>query len=215
MVDKFWTDIILVISSRRGIISVAIGGKGNRGTNEVIIRIVIIVVFRISIRVVVVVAIGIIIDIIFTIVIIVDGNIVAETEAPLAIVIFGVAFGCGIKLAFGRGEGTFIIRLKRIMIVVFEIIINVVFGIVIAVLVVIIVYREDSTLSGRTPAIGIIIVRDKTKSPIIIGIRVLDTAVINHCHLTTIFSFYYFHFQKHKKRPARDSLFSEIILGEA
>ena len=54
MTDKFWADIILVISSRRGIISVAIGGRGSRGTNVVTIRIVIIVVFRISTRVIVV-----------------------------------------------------------------------------------------------------------------------------------------------------------------
>ena len=63
------------------------------------------------------------------------------------------------------------------MIVAFEIIINVVFGIMIAVLVVIIVIREDSTLSGRTPAVGIIIVGDEAKGPIIVGNRVLDTAV--------------------------------------
>ena len=62
--------------------------------------------------------------------------------------------------------------------VAFEIIINVVFGrIVIVVVVVIIVNREDSTLYGRTPAVGIIIVGDEAKGPIIVGIRVLDTAV--------------------------------------
>ena len=65
MADKFWTHhIILVISSRRGIISVAIRGSGSRGTNEVTIIIVIIVFFKIS-TTVVVVAVGIIIDVIF------------------------------------------------------------------------------------------------------------------------------------------------------
>ena len=63
------------------------------------------------------------------------------------------------------------------MVVAFEIIINVVFGIVIAVLGVIIVSREESTLSSQTPAVGIIIVRDEAKGPIIAGNRVLDTAV--------------------------------------
>ena len=62
------------------------------------------------------------------------------------------------------------------MVVVVGIIINVVFGIVIVV-VVVIVNCEDSTLSGRTPAVGIIIVGDEAKGPIIVGIRVLDTAV--------------------------------------
>ena len=101
MADKFRADIILVISSRRGIISVAIGGRGSGGTDFVTILIVIIVVFRISTKVVV--AVGIIIDVIFGTVIIVDGNIMAEAEAPLVIVIFGVAFGCVSKLASGRG----------------------------------------------------------------------------------------------------------------
>ena len=65
MADKFRTHhIIRIISSRRGIIGVAIGGRGSRGTNEVTIRIFIIVVFRIS-TTVVVVAVGIIIDVIF------------------------------------------------------------------------------------------------------------------------------------------------------
>ena len=63
------------------------------------------------------------------------------------------------------------------MIVAFEIIINVVFGIVIAVLVVIVVNLEDSTLPGQTPAVGTIIVGDKAKGPIIVGIRALDTSV--------------------------------------
>ena len=65
MADKFRTHhIILVISSRRGIISVAIGGRGSRGTDEVAILIVIVVVFRISTRVIVV-AVGIIIVVVF------------------------------------------------------------------------------------------------------------------------------------------------------
>ena len=123
MTDKFRTyHIILVISSRRGIISVAIGGRGSRGTNEIAIRIVIIVVFRISTTIVV--AVGIIIDIIFGTVIIVDGKIMAEAEAPFAIVILGVAFGCS-RLA--SGEGTVMSHLKSRMVVAFEIIINVVF----------------------------------------------------------------------------------------
>ena len=64
------------------------------------------------------------------------------------------------------------------MVVVVGIIINVVFGIVIVVVVVVVVVNcEDSTLSGRTPAVGIIIVRDEAKGPIIVGNRVLDTAV--------------------------------------
>ena len=62
------------------------------------------------------------------------------------------------------------------MIVAFEIIISVVFGIVIVV--VVIINCEDSTLSGRTPAVGIIIVGDEAKGPIIVGNRVLDTAVV-------------------------------------
>ena len=69
MADKFRTDIILVISSRRCIISVAIRGRGSVGTNEVTILIVIIVFFRIS-STVVVVAVGIIIDVIFGFVVI-------------------------------------------------------------------------------------------------------------------------------------------------
>ena len=65
MADKFRTHhIILVISSRRGIISVAIGGRGNRGTDEVTILIVIVVVFRISTRIIVV-PVGIIIVVVF------------------------------------------------------------------------------------------------------------------------------------------------------
>ena len=61
------------------------------------------------------------------------------------------------------------------MIVAFEIIIDVVFGRI--VIVVVVVNCEDSTLSGRTPAVRIIIVRDEAKGPIIVGIRVLNTAV--------------------------------------
>ena len=59
------------------------------------------------------------------------------------------------------------------MVVVVGIIINVVFGIVI---VVVVVNCEDSTLPGQ-PDVGIIIVRDEAKGPIIVGNRVLDTAV--------------------------------------
>jgi len=63
---------------------------------------------------------------------------------------------------------------RIIMVVVVGIIIDVVFGIVIVVVVV--VNCEDSTLSGQ-PAVGIIIVGDEAKGPIIVGIRVLDTVV--------------------------------------
>ena len=64
------------------------------------------------------------------------------------------------------------------MVVVVGIIINVVFGIRISgVGVLVVVNREDITLSGRTPAVGIIIVGDNAKGPIIVGNRVLDTAV--------------------------------------
>ena len=80
---------------------------------------------------------------------------------------------------FASGEGTVIIRsrVKKMMIVAFEIIIDVVFGRIVIVVVVVVVNCEDSTLSGRTPAVGIIIVGDKAKGPIIVGIRVLDTTV--------------------------------------
>ena len=103
MADKFWTHhIILVISSRRGIISVAIGGRGIGGTDFVTILIVIIVVFRISTKVVV--AVGIIIDVIFGTVIIVDGKI-TEAEAPLVIIIVGVLVGRSIKIRLASGRG--------------------------------------------------------------------------------------------------------------
>ena len=171
MADKFRTHhIILVNSSRRGIISVAIGGSGSRGTYEVTILIVIIVGIRISttvVVVVVVVAVGIIIDVIF-------GFFVIGINDG---VIFGFAFGCSIKIMFASGKGTVIIRsrVKKMLIVAFEIIIDVVFGRI--VIVVVVVNCEDSTLSGRTPAVGIIIVGDEAKGPIIVGNRVLDTAV--------------------------------------
>ena len=116
-------DIIHSISSRRGIISVAIRRSGDGGTKHVAILIVIIVVFRITTRVVVIV--GIIINVVFGIVIIVGGNIVVEAKAPLAIVILCFVFGCSIRLA--SGGGTVIIRLRKIMIVAFEIISNIVF----------------------------------------------------------------------------------------
>ena len=60
------------------------------------------------------------------------------------------------------------------MVVVVGIIIDVVFGRIVIV-VVVVVNCEDSTL--WTPAVGIIIVGDEAKGPIIIGSRVLDTAV--------------------------------------
>ena len=92
------TLFLLLISSRRSIVSVAI--RGSEGTDFVAIHIVIIVVFRIRIRVVVV-TVGIIIDVIFGIVIIVHGNTTAAAKAPLVIVIVGVVFGCRIRLASG------------------------------------------------------------------------------------------------------------------
>jgi len=49
----------------------------------------------------------------------------AAAKPPLVIVIFGVAFGCSIGL-FSDG-GTVVIHLRRMMIVVFEVIIDVVF----------------------------------------------------------------------------------------
>ena len=142
--------IILVISSRRGIISVAIGGRGSGGTNEVTILIVIIVVFRISTRFVV--AVGIIITVDF-------GFLIGINDG--VIVIFGVVFGCSIKIWFAFVEGTVIIRSrmkKKMMIVAFEIIIDVVFGIVI--------YCEGLTLN---PAVRIIIIGviEEAKGPII------------------------------------------------
>ena len=89
MADKFRTDIILVISSRRGIISVAIGGSGSESTDFIAIHIVIIVVFRISTTIVVTKGIIISVDFGFFVIIIDDG------------VVFGVAFGCSIRLASG------------------------------------------------------------------------------------------------------------------
>ena len=53
------------------------------------------------------------------------------------------------------------------MVVVVGIIINVVFGRIVIVVVVVVVNCEDSTLSGRTPAVGIIIVGDEANGPII------------------------------------------------
>ena len=159
MTDKFRTHhIILVISSSRGIISVAIGGSGSRGTYEVTIRIVIIVVFRIS-TTVVVVAFGIIIDVIF-------GFFVIGINDSV-IVIFGIAFGYSIKIRIASGEGTVIIhsRMKKMMIVAFEIIINVIFGIVI--------YREGPT----RPPVRIIIVVDEAKGPIIVERRIVVVVV--------------------------------------
>jgi len=157
MADKFRTDIILIISSRRGIISVAIGGSGSRGTYEVTILIVIIVVFRISTKVVV--AVGIIIDVIF-------GFFVIGINDGV-IVIFGVAFGYSIKIRIASGEGTVIIhsRMKKMMIVAFEVIINVIFRILI--------YREGPT----HPPVRIIIVVDEAKGPIIMERRIVVVVV--------------------------------------
>ena len=115
---------------------------------------------RISTRVVVVVAVRIIVNVIFGIVIIIDG-----------IIIFGVAFGCGIRLASGKDQGTVIIHLKRRMIVAVEIIISVVFGIII----IIIENGEGPTLK---PVDLIIIVSDEANGPIIMGGRVLGRSVV-------------------------------------
>ena len=76
--------------------------EGNGGTNEVTILITIIVVFRISTKVVI--AFRMIIVVVFGIVIIVGGNIVAAVNTPLGVVIFGVPFGCCIRLASVRGR---------------------------------------------------------------------------------------------------------------
>ena len=164
MADKFRTDIILIISSRRGIVSVAIGGRGIGGTNEVTVLIVIIVFFRNS--TIVVVAAGIVIGVVFGIISIVDGNIIV-----------GVAFGRSIRLASGWDTAVVIILERNIMVVVVGIIINVVFGIVIFVVVVVVVVNcKGPTLN---PAVRIIIVgvSDEAKGPIISGVRDLDAAV--------------------------------------
>ena len=134
MADKFRTDIIVVITSRRGIISVAIRGSGSRGTNEVTILIVIIVFFKIS-TTVVVVAVGIIIDVIF-------GFFVIGIND--SVVISGVAFSCRVR-AFSKGTVIIRSRVKKMMIVAFEIIIDVVFG---RIVIVVVVNCEDNTLSG-------------------------------------------------------------------
>ena len=94
----------------------------------------------------------------------------AAAEAPLVIVIFGVAFGCSIRLA--SGEGTVIIRSrKKMMIVAIKIIIDVVFGIEIVV-VVVVVNCEGPTLSCLTlsPVVRMIIVGviDEAKGSIIV-----------------------------------------------
>ena len=156
MADKFRADIILIISSKRGIIIVAIGGSGGRGTNKVTILHVIIVVFRIS-TTVVVVAIGIIIDVVFGFVVIItfgfldDAVAIMDTTIVVSFIV-GFAFGCRVIRA--SGWGTVIIHLrKEMMIVAFEIIISVVFGIVIVVVVV--VNGEGPTLN---PVVWIIIV---------------------------------------------------------
>ena len=153
MVDKVWPHHIILVISRRGIISFPIRGRGSRGTNEVNILIVIIIVFRISTKVVV--DVGIIIVVVFRIIIVVDGNVVVAAKAPLDIVIFGVVFSYSIRLASSRGRGTVIIRLRKEMkMVTFEIIINVVFGNLIAAIVVV-VNCEGPTLN---PAVWIIII---------------------------------------------------------
>ena len=137
-----------------------------------------------------VVVVGIIINVVFGIVVVFvvivnceDSTLSGRTTAVGIIIvrdkakgpiIVGIAFFCSIRLA--SDGGTVIIRLRRMMIVAFEIIIDVVFGRIVIV-VVVVVNCEDSTLSGRTPAVGIIIVGDKAKGPIIVGNRVLDTAV--------------------------------------
>ena len=144
--------ILIIISSRRGIISIAIGGRGRGGTNEVTMHIVIIVVFRISTMIVV--AKGIIIIVDFGLIGINDG----------VIVIIGVAFGCSIKIRFvsGRGRGSVIIRSRmkiKMMIVAFEIIIDIVFGIVIGVVVVVNFKSPISGVRGVDTAVGTVIVK--------------------------------------------------------
>ena len=173
MTNKMRHGIILVISLKRDIISVAFGGRGSGGTNEVAIHIVIIVVFRISTTIVV--AKGIIIIVNFEFFIGINDSV---------IVIFGITFGCNIKvrLAAGRGWGTVIICLgKKIKMVAFEIIINVIFRIVTVVVVVVVVVNcESLTLN---PAVKII----EAKGPIILGrIIVFVVRIITNCLDTAV-----------------------------
>ena len=131
MADKSRTHhIIYIISFRRCKISAAIKGSVVAGTNKFTILIAIIVVFRISTTVVAAVGIIIIVDF---------GFLIGINDS--VIIIFGVAFGCSIKIRIASGEGTIIIhsRMKKMMIVAFEIIINVIFGIGIAVVFVVVV----------------------------------------------------------------------------
>ena len=91
MADKFRTHHIILVISRRGIISVAIGERGSIGTNEVTVHVVIIIVFRISTTIVVTKGIIISVDFGFFVIGLYEG------------VIFGVAFGCS-KACFRLGH---------------------------------------------------------------------------------------------------------------
>ena len=161
---------------QEGIISVAIGGKGSGGTNEVAILIVIIVILRISTKVVV--AKGIIISVDFGFVFVSFAcldDAVAMMDTFNISVIVGSVFGCRVMCASDWGWGTVLIHLrKEMMIVTFEIVIYVVFVIVIAVVVVVVVNCEGPTLSGLAlnHAVGIIIICvDEARDPIIVGVR--------------------------------------------
>ena len=92
-------------------------------------------------------------------------------------VVFGVAFSCSIRLTFGRGWGSVIIRSrkKKMTIFAFGIIINVVFGIVIVIVIVIVV-----VVFGIVIAVVVVVINCEGPTlPIwtLNGSRVLDTTV--------------------------------------
>ena len=128
--------IILIVSSRRGVFRVAIGGSGSGDTNGVTIHIVIIVVFRISTEIVVAKGIIISVNFGFFVIVIDDG------------VVFGFAFGCRVHAS---GEDTVIIILERRIRFIIVGIINVVFEIVI---VIVIVQRFKGSHLGHQNRIG-------------------------------------------------------------
>ena len=103
----------------------------------------------------------------------------ATAKATFVIVIFGVVFGCSIKIRLASSEGTVIIFLrKKMMIIAFEIIIDDVFGIGIAVVVVIVIV-VNCGIQILNPIIRIIIdgVIDKAKGPIITERRIMVVVV--------------------------------------
>ena len=126
-------------------------------------------------------------------VIVIQGNTMAIAEAPLVIIIFVVAFGCSIRLAYGGDTAVIIFAKRKIDVVAFRIIRDIVFGIIIAVVVLVVVNCEGPTLLGRTLnfAIRIFLVGvDESKSPIVCDVRVLifilkiifiKVSYINYC----------------------------------